>query len=210
MHIIDNVIFSFNFIINIFIFFMALMVAYYSYRAHKITKGYDFGYFSLGFLSLSTAFFVNAFSMFVWAMNAAHVSGTLTAHTHFASVLLFRFFTLLGLVLILFATKYMSRGLRGKITIYLFMLIIVLAFSFEFLFYMTSIILLLIIASHYLLKVYRKENNMSLYMFIAMILFLFGITRFFFITPYFCFIQPALFFLSFLIVHLVVIKSYKK
>jgi len=210
MHMIDNVVFSFNFIVNVFIFFMAFMVAYYSYRAHKITTNYDFGYFSLGFLSLSTAFFVNAFSMIVWVMTAAHVSGTLTAHTHFASVLLFRFFILLGLVLILFAIKKMARGLRGNLTIYLFMLVIILSLNFELLFYLTSIILLLIIANHYLIKVYKKENNMASYMFIAMILFLLGITRFFFITPYFCFIQPLFFFLSFLIVHLVVTNSYNK
>ncbi len=210
MHMVDNVIFSFNFLINIFIFFMAFMVAYYSYRAHKVTKTYDFGYFSLGFLSLSGAFFINAFSMIVWAMTAAHVSGTLTAQTHFASVLLFRFFTLLGLVLILFATKNMVKGLRGRVTIYLFMLVIVLSLNFELLFYITSILLLLVIANHYLIRVYKKENNMALYMFIAMLLFLLGITRFFFITPYFCFIQPIFFFLSFLIVHLVVIKSYIK
>jgi|GEM_PF-5701440 len=209
MHLTTGVIFSFNFIINILVSFMALTVAYYSYRAHKIAGTYDFGYFSLGFLSLSTSFLINAFSMIVWAMNAAHIPGTLTECTYFASTLLFRFFMMLGLVLILFATKNLFHNFKGKLTIYLFMLVIILSLSSNILFYITSVALLLVIAEHYFVRTIQKKNNMSLYLFIAMILLLLGIIRFFFIIPYFCMIQPTLFFLSFLIVGMVVIKAYK-
>ncbi len=209
MHMIDNIVFSFNFITNILVCFMALIVAYYSYRAHKIAGTRDFGHFSLGFLSLSTAFLVNAFSMIVWAMSASHIPGTLTFHTYSASTLLFRFFMMLGLVLILFATKNLSNDFRGRLTIYLFMLVIVLSLSSSILFYLTSVILLIVIAEHYFVRTLQKKNNMSLYLLIAMILFLLGILSFFFIVPYFCMIQPLLFFLSFFIVGIVVIKSYK-
>jgi hypothetical protein len=117
---------------------------------------------------------------------------------------------MLGLILILFATKNLSQDLKGRLTIYLFMLVIVLSLTSGFLFYITSVILLLVIAEHYFVRTLKKKNNMSLYLLIAMILLLFGIVRFFFIIPYFCMIQPMLFFISFLIVGIVVIKSYKQ
>ena len=55
MHICNSTIFSFNFVVNFLVALIALIVAYYSYRAHKVTKTNEFGYFSLGFLSLSAA-----------------------------------------------------------------------------------------------------------------------------------------------------------
>ena len=209
MHLTQEMIFSFNFIINILIALLALIVAYFSYRAHNVVKSYTFGYFSLGFLSMSTAFFINAFSMILWAMNATHITGTLTSHTHWASIITFRFFLLLGLVLILFATREDKSRLKSNLAIYIFMLIIVLSLININLFIFVAILLLLFILTHYLINVINQKNHMSMYVFISMFLLLLGIIRFLFIQQHFCYIQPLLFLASFSIMFWVVIKSYK-
>lgn len=209
MHLTQEMIFSFNFIVNVIITLLALTIAYFSFRAHKVAKSYTFGYFSLGFLSMSAAFFVNAFSMIVWAMNATHVAGTLTAYTHWTSMLLFRFFFLLGLVLVLFATRGNASRLKSTISIYLFMVLIVLSLIYTNLFFIVAILLLIFISIHYLINVFKGKNNMSIFVFLSMFLLLFGVIRFLFIKPYFCFIQPILFLVSFLIMYWVVVKAYK-
>ena len=206
MYIGNSTIFSFNFVVNFLVALIALIVAYYSYRAHKVTKSNEFGYFSLGFLSLSAAFTVYTFSMIVWAMTASHVAGTLTAYSHNAGLLLFNFFILLGIVLILFAT---TKFRNFKYSTYIFMLIIVLSLFNSLLFYVAATFLLLIICFNYYLKFIQKRNHNSLLILISMLLFLLGIIRFIFIQRYFCPIQPFLFLISFAIMYWVVIKAYK-
>ena len=51
MHLAHEMVFSFNFIVNILIALLALIITYFSFRAHKVMKSYTFGYFSLGFLN---------------------------------------------------------------------------------------------------------------------------------------------------------------
>jgi hypothetical protein len=209
MYITMSTIFGFNFIITIIVSLMALIVAYYSYRAHNITREYEFGYFSLAFLSFAAAFAMHAGSMIIWGLNASHILGTLTAHSHAASLLLFNIFILLGIVLLFFATIAGSGLIKKGILPYLFMFIIVLSLFLETLFYITSIFLLLLIALFYFIKVIKRKNHMCLFIFISILLFLLGLVRFLFVHRYFCIIQPILFFFSFLIMHLVVIRAYK-
>ena len=206
MHICNSTIFSFNFVVNFLVALIALTVAYYSYRAHKVTKTNEFGYFSLGFLSLSAAFTVYTFSMIVWAINASHIIGTLTAYSHSACLLLFKFFVLLGIVLILFAT---TKFRNFKYPTYIFMFVIVLSLFHSSLFYVAATFLLLIICFNYYIKFIQKNNHNSLLILISMLLFLLGIIRFIFIQRYFCPIQPFLFLISFAIMYWVVIKAYK-
>lgn len=206
MHVLNSTIFSFNFVVNFLVALMALVVAYYSYRAHKVTKTHNFGYFSLGFLSLSAAFAVYTLSMVVWVITASHVTGTLTAYSHSACLLLFNFFVLLGITLILFAT---TKFRNYKFSTYIFMLIIVLSLFYYSLFYVVATFLLLIICFNYYIKYVKRNNKTSLLILVSMLLFLLGIIRFAFIQRYFCPIQPILFLISFSIMYWVVTSIYK-
>jgi len=200
--------FTINFVVSMLIALLSLTVAYYSYRAHKITHSYRFGYFSLGFLSLFTTFVLKSFSMFVYALTASRIAGTLTFHTFNTTVLLCRFFMLLGIVLLYFATRKDLNNLSANVLTYLFMLIIILSLNSELIYIITSIVLLIFIVLHYSNKLVRNCNNNLLLIYLSMILLLIAQSVYFFVFAEALLVQSLIFLIALIIMALTVVRSY--
>ncbi len=204
-----DVAFIINFVISILAALLSLSIAYYSYSAHKLVKSYRFGYFSLAFLSLFTTFSLKSFSMFVHAMRASTIVGTLTFHTFNAAIILSRFFMLLGIVLLYFATRKDVKGSNANILTYIFMLIIILSLNSGPVYAITSIVLLIFIVIHYCNKLLRGYTQSLLLIHLSMVLFLVAqLMHLFVATEILPLIQSSVFLIALIIMALTVIRSY--
>ena len=198
---------GFSLSMNIIISMLAFVVAYYSYRAYKLTKDYNFGFYSLGYLFFSASFAINGLGIFLNSLCvfSPHI---FAFYGRDASFLLFRFFMVLGIVLLFFSTKYLKNHFIRKLATFVSMILIVLSMFSEVVFYLVSVILLIKIALYYFNLFIQRKGVMATFVLISVILLLVGILLFLFTIPNICIIQPIIFFSSFLFMQFVVIKSF--
>jgi len=193
-------------ILCFFIGIIALMISYRSYRAYKISKSYTLGYFSLAFLSLSMGFFLNLFSTFILGLHAVNIPGTLTFHCYTAALMLFRFFSMLGFILLFFATQNIGCDFLSQLIIYFFMTLIIFSVMIPIVYILLSIFLLILIAHHYLNHAVKLNNIYTLFIFISIILLLLSQLTYLFICHNASFIQEFIYLISFMLMYYVIFK----
>jgi len=177
---------GYNILLHIIFCIITLLVSLFAFRVHKMSGQRQPKLFSIAFLFVSLAFFIESImNLLILAELNEHVTLVLEDIT---SIALFNFIINYAHIILfsigLVTLAYMTFRVRSA-KIYSLLLIITLVPLFFtsnplYLYYLTSSILLIYILAHYLINYLGKKQTRTLLVLFAFLLLLFGNIQVFF------------------------------
>jgi hypothetical protein len=160
---------------------VAFIISYQSYRIYKLIKNKEFRSFSLAFALIAIAFIFKILSNFT----IYHYVEISDYHTtlriisqfkyieliNFLSVIFYRLFVLLGLLILFFITTKTIKASKIFLFIYLGLLVIALSIYFPFIFYLTLVFILIFLTTYFYKNYQETKSNNSLLVFIGFLFF---------------------------------------
>ena len=163
---------------EIIITLVSFGISFFSWKVYRITNEREIKFFSLGFLSISVSYlFWSALNMIMLTkLGGDLIIMRVSRINYLGAGLLVSYFALLllGFVTLNYAT-FKTRSFRNYILLVgLSLLTVLLSSNKATAFYVTSIFLVLVMASHYYLEYFSKRSVRRLLTFISFLLMFVG------------------------------------
>lgn len=201
-------------LIDFLITLVAILVGSQSYRIYKITKDKNYKFFSWSFILISLGYLSKILANLtifyrIKVLDLDFISFIIEEfneinYIHFISFTFYKIFLLLGLLALFLTTKKNNKNEEIYLFVYLSLIAILFSIYFNFIFYLTIAVLLMILALYFYDNYKEKKSNRSLTTFIAFAIILTGsiINLFYIYNGFMYLFSETITFVGFLLIFL--------